>query len=74
MKQILFLTIFFFSSYFSFAKTTAVEYNYLTKGYKIQIESEHYAKRQMTWFQKDSRILWLKDYAKIEKTIQKFLH
>ena len=39
MKQILFLTICFFSSYFSFAQTTAEEYNYLTKGYKIQIES-----------------------------------
>lgn len=26
---------------------------------KIQIESEHYAKRQMTWFKRDKRIYWI---------------
>jgi tRNA dimethylallyltransferase len=27
---------------------------------KIQIESEHYAKRQMTWFRRDQKIIWIK--------------
>jgi tRNA dimethylallyltransferase len=27
---------------------------------KIQIESEHYAKRQMTWFKRDQKIIWIK--------------
>ena len=41
---------------------------------KLLQESKDYAKRQMTWFKKDQRILWLKNYSKIEKVIQKFLH
>ena len=41
---------------------------------KLFQESKDYAKRQMTWFHKDPRILWFKDYTKIEKAIQKFLH
>ncbi len=36
---------------------------------KIQKESEHYAKRQMTWFKKDKRIHWIKN----EKDAQKLL-
>ena len=39
-----------------------------------------YAKRQMTWFKKDKRIIWIpacrgsrKDYKKIEKTMKNFL-
>ncbi len=32
----------------------------------------HYAKRQMTWFKKDKRILWLKDYEEIEKAVALF--
>jgi tRNA dimethylallyltransferase len=32
-----------------------------------------YAKRQMTWFQKDRRILWLKNYKTIEKSTKNFL-
>ena len=27
---------------------------------KIEIESWHYAKRQLTWFKRDKRIKWLK--------------
>jgi hypothetical protein len=36
-----FLIVFFFLTFFlrSFAQTTLEEYNYLTKGYKIQLES-----------------------------------
>ncbi len=41
---------------------------------KLFQESKDYAKRQMTWFRKDSRILWLKNYSAIEKATQKFLH
>lgn len=40
---------------------------------KIQKESEHYAKRQMTWFKRDKRILWVKDDKKVEVLIKKFL-
>ncbi|KKR03992.1 MAG: tRNA dimethylallyltransferase 2, partial [Parcubacteria group bacterium GW2011_GWF2_39_13b] len=29
---------------------------------KIQKESEQYAKRQMTWFKRDARIKWIKNY------------
>ncbi len=32
-----------------------------------------YAKRQRTWFKKDQRIIWLKDYSEIKKTIKNFL-
>jgi tRNA dimethylallyltransferase len=33
----------------------------------------HYAKRQMTWFKKDKRIKWIKDYKEAEKETEKFL-
>ena len=37
-------------------------------------ELKNYAKRQMTWFKKDKRIKWVKDYKKTEKLIKKFLY
>jgi tRNA dimethylallyltransferase len=40
---------------------------------KIQKESEHYAKRQMTWFKRDKRIKWIKSYKEAENLIKKFL-
>ena len=40
---------------------------------KIQIESEHYAKRQITWFKRDKRIKWVKNYKEAEKLIKKFI-
>ena len=40
---------------------------------KIQLESEHFAKRQMTWFKKDKRIIWIKNYKETEKNVAKFL-
>jgi len=40
---------------------------------KIQKESEHFAKRQMTWFKRDSRIHWIKNHQDAEKLTQKFL-
>ncbi len=39
---------------------------------KIQKESEHYAKRQMTWFKRDKRIHWIKDYQEAGNLIKKF--
>jgi len=41
---------------------------------KIQIESEHYAKRQMTWFKRDKRIHWVKNRREAEKLIKIFLN
>jgi len=40
---------------------------------KIQIESEHYTKRQMTWFKKDKNIYWIKNKKASEILIKKFL-
>jgi tRNA dimethylallyltransferase len=40
---------------------------------KLYFDIIHYAKRQMTWFKRDKRILWLNDYKEIEKTVEKFL-
>ncbi len=38
---------------------------------RIQKESEHFAKRQMTWFKRDKRIYWIKDYKEAIKVIKK---
>ncbi|MDD5486817.1 MAG: hypothetical protein PHW65_04620, partial [Dehalococcoidales bacterium] len=40
---------------------------------RLQKEIEHYAKRQMTWFKKDKRIKWVKDYKEANKIIDNFL-
>jgi tRNA dimethylallyltransferase len=40
---------------------------------KIYLAEKNYAKRQMTWFQRDKRIKWLADYDNIEKETKKFL-
>jgi tRNA dimethylallyltransferase len=40
---------------------------------KVYIAEKNYAKRQMTWFNKDKRIVWLDDYKKIKKRISIFL-
>ncbi len=40
---------------------------------KIQIESEHYAKRQMTWFKRDKQINWTKNYKEADKLAKIFL-
>ena len=46
--------------------------------YKEMIENSlkelrNYAKRQMTWFKRDKRIIWVKNYKEAEKLIKKFL-
>lgn len=40
---------------------------------KLFQASKDYAKRQMTWFRKDKRVIWLKDYAEIEKEAWNFI-
>ena len=40
---------------------------------KVYQAEKDYAKRQMTWFQKDKRIEWLKNYKEIESSVKKFI-
>lgn len=40
---------------------------------KIQKESEHYAKRQITWFKRNQRINWIKNQKEAQKLIKEFL-
>jgi tRNA A37 N6-isopentenylltransferase MiaA len=41
---------------------------------KIYQAEKDYAKRQMTWFGKDVRIVWLEKYAEIEKETESLLN
>jgi len=40
---------------------------------RLQKEIEHYAKRQMTWFKRDKRIHWIRNYKKSEQLAKRFL-
>ncbi|MBX4200726.1 tRNA (adenosine(37)-N6)-dimethylallyltransferase MiaA [Candidatus Parcubacteria bacterium] len=40
----------------------------------IQKESEHFAKRQMTWFKREKRIRWIKNQKEAEALIKKFIN
>jgi len=40
---------------------------------KLQKESEHYAKRQMTWFKRDERIEWIANKNQAQKIVKLFL-
>jgi tRNA dimethylallyltransferase len=40
---------------------------------RLQKDIEHFAKRQMTWFKKDSRIYWIKNQTQAQKLINQFL-
>ena len=40
---------------------------------KLQKEIEHYAKRQITWFKRNKRIKWVKNYKEAEKLVKKFI-
>jgi len=40
---------------------------------KLQKEIEHYAKRQITWFKRDERIHWAKNYKEARKLVNNFL-
>lgn len=39
----------------------------------IKQNTRQYAKRQMTWFKRDKRIVWIKEYKKAENMVGKFL-
>ncbi|MCX6720639.1 MAG: tRNA (adenosine(37)-N6)-dimethylallyltransferase MiaA [Candidatus Staskawiczbacteria bacterium] len=39
----------------------------------MKINTWHYAKRQMTWFNADKKVNWIKNYKEAEKLIKKFL-
>ncbi|MBI5222024.1 MAG: tRNA (adenosine(37)-N6)-dimethylallyltransferase MiaA [Candidatus Magasanikbacteria bacterium] len=39
----------------------------------LKRDSRRYAKRQMTWFKRDPRIKWCKDYEEAEKMVGEFL-
>jgi len=39
---------------------------------KIILRTLQFSKRQMTWFKKDKRIKWIKNYKEAEKLIEKF--
>jgi tRNA dimethylallyltransferase len=40
---------------------------------KVYLSEKDYAKRQMTWFQKDKRIVWQEKYSEIEKVVSGFI-
>jgi len=40
---------------------------------KIKKNTWHFAKRQMTWFKKDQRIIWVKSQKEAEKLVKEFL-
>jgi tRNA dimethylallyltransferase len=40
---------------------------------KSLIELKNYAKRQMTWFKRDKRIIWVKNQKEAEKLVKEFL-
>jgi tRNA dimethylallyltransferase len=40
---------------------------------KLQKDIEHFAKRQMTWFKKDKRIKWVKNFREAQRETKKFL-
>ncbi len=48
-----------------------ISYNEMIE--KLQKDIEHYAKRQMTWFKRDKRIIWIKNINEATKLIEKFL-
>ena len=40
----------------------------------IKTHTHQFAKRQMTWFRKDKKIIWLKNYSQAKKIVKKFLN
>ena len=40
---------------------------------KIKKETRHYAKRQLTWFRKNSQTIWLNGQDDIQKNIDNIL-
>ncbi|KKQ45415.1 MAG: tRNA dimethylallyltransferase [Candidatus Moranbacteria bacterium GW2011_GWC2_37_8] len=40
---------------------------------KLYFDIIHYAKRQMTWFKRNKKIVWLENYKDIESEVEKFI-
>jgi len=40
----------------------------------IKRDTRRYARRQMTWFRRDKRIKWIKNYKEAEKAVEEFLN
>ncbi len=40
---------------------------------RIKIDTRHYAKRQLTWWRRDDRIHWVKEYEKVRDLVQRFV-
>ena len=40
---------------------------------QLKRDTRRYARRQATWFRRDKRILWLKEYEVIRNRVQNFL-
>jgi len=39
----------------------------------VKRDTRHFAKRQMTWFRRDGRIIWVKTYAEAKRRVSAFL-
>jgi tRNA dimethylallyltransferase len=48
-----------------------IDYQIMIK--KLQKDIEHFAKRQMTWFKKDKRIKWVKNFREAQRATKNFL-
>lgn len=55
------------------AKYLQDKIDYQTMIKKLQKDIEHFAKRQMTWFKKDKRIKWVKNFREAQRETKKFL-
>lgn len=40
---------------------------------RIKIDTRHYAKRQMSWFKRDKRIKWVKEYEEAQSLVEQFV-
>ena len=69
---------------FEWMEKIGLEYRWISRFLQGKIEREemqkklyfdiiHYAKRQMTWFKRNKKILWKESYEEIENEVKKFL-
>ncbi|MDD4989985.1 MAG: tRNA (adenosine(37)-N6)-dimethylallyltransferase MiaA [Candidatus Pacebacteria bacterium] len=54
-----------------FQKSSSVPLARISK--LISLHTLQFAKRQMSWFKKDKRILWIKNYTQAQKSVNKFI-
>jgi len=55
------------------AKFLKKKISFLEMTERLQKDIEHFSKRQMTWFKRDQKIRWVKNYKEAEKLVEKFL-